>query len=190
MTNIAIFASGSGTNFEAIQRAIEEKIVPATISLVVCDVPGAKVIQKAMAKGINTLVLNAKDYTSKHEYESIIIKSCLQHKVEWLILAGYMRICGDTLLSHFPNRIINVHPSLLPAFKGKNAIEQAISYGVKIMGVSIHYVNQELDGGAIIAQEAFSLTENMTTEDIEKKIHTIEHQLYPSTLKKLLEESK
>ena len=182
MTKIAVFASGTGTNFEAIHDAIYNKELDAEIVLVVSDKEDAKVIDKAQKRNIATFTLNPKECNNKQEYEQAILNKCQELDVTWLILAGYMRICGDVLLSNYPNRIINIHPSLLPAFKGKDAIGQAIDYGVKVMGVSIHYVNQELDGGAIIAQQAFVVEPNMSHEDIEEAIHNIEHVLYPKTL--------
>lgn len=186
MTNIAIFASGSGTNFEAIYQAIADGVLDATIALVVVDRMDAKVIEKARSKQIETLVIHPKDFNSKDEFEEKIVSACKKRQVEWIVLAGYMRICSTVLLEAYPNRIINIHPSLLPAFKGKNAIAQAINYGVKVMGVSIHYVNQELDGGAIIAQKAFEVKAGMSVHEIECLVHDIEHVLYPKTLQKLI----
>lgn len=188
MMNFAVFASGTGTNFEAIHEAIEQKELPGKISLVVVDKLQAPVIAKAKQRGIDVFCFDPKSYPSKSAYEKEIIKSCKEHGVSFLVLAGYMRLLADDLLSAYPNKIVNIHPSLLPAFKGKDAINQAISYGVKVMGVTIHYVNAEMDGGKIIAQRSFDVTDDLSPEDIESKIHAIEHELYPETLKKLWEE--
>ncbi len=190
MRKLAVFASGNGSNFEAIQASIEAGEVQAEIVLVVVDQKNAAVIDKAKQKGIFVFVFSAKDYDSKEAYEKEIIDHCHHHQVEWIILTGYMRILSAPLLNAFENRILNVHPSLLPAFKGKDAIGQAIEYGVKVMGVSIHYVNSELDGGKIIAQECFSIDSSMSRDYIESTIHAIEHQLYSKTIQKLLEETK
>lgn len=187
MRKIAVFASGTGTNFDAIQNAIENGLLNASIELVVVDKPEAKVIEKAQAKNIKTFVFNPKDYSSKEEYEKLIVEKCQENGIETIVLAGYMRILSDVLLNAYPNQILNIHPSLLPAFKGKDAIGQAFDYGVKVMGVSIHYVNAEMDGGRIIAQRSFDVQDGMTRDDVEKEIHKIEHELYPETLKKLLE---
>lgn len=188
MKKIAVFASGTGTNFEAIQQAIEEKRLAAQIVLVVVDKKQAPVIEKAARKGIDTFVFSAKDYPDKSAYETQIVKECRSRSVEWIVLAGYMRILSSVLLDAYPDRIVNIHPSLLPAFKGKDAVQQAIDYGVKVMGVSIHYVNKDLDGGRIIAQKAFEVKPEWDPEEIERQIHAIEHRLYPETLKKILEE--
>ncbi|MEG0077570.1 phosphoribosylglycinamide formyltransferase [Anaerorhabdus sp.] len=188
MRKIAVFASGTGTNFDAIQASIEKGQLDASIELVVVDKLDAKVIEKAKAKQIDTFVFNPKEYASKNDYERVIVEECKRRGVEWIVLAGYMRILADALLEAYPNHIVNIHPSLLPAFKGKDAIGQAFNYGVKIMGVSIHYVNAEMDGGKIIAQRCFDVVDGMTHDEAEAKIHAIEHRLYPETLKKLLEE--
>lgn len=187
MINIAVFASGTGTNFDAILENINAGKIDAKLVLLVCDKPNALVVDKAHKANIDTFAFNPKDYADKKAYDSAILKQCEQHHVDLIILAGYMRIVSSILLQAYPNRIINIHPSLLPAFKGKDAIKQAYDYGVKVMGVSIHYVNEDLDGGAIIAQQAFN-NEGMSLEEAEKHIHDIEHQLYPITIQKLIKE--
>ncbi len=188
MKKIAVFASGTGSNFDAIAQAIESQELLVEIVLVVVDKSHAPVIQKAKDRGIETFVFSAKDYENKAAYETCIVERCQAMQVEFIALAGYMRIISNVLLEAYGGRIVNIHPSLLPAFKGKDAIGQALDYGVKVMGVSIHYVDDTLDGGKIIAQRAFDITEFASREDIESHLHTIEHQLYPATLKQLLEE--
>lgn len=190
MTNLAVFASGTGSNFDALQKAIEDGSLSAQIVLLVCDRPNAAVIQKAIRKEIPVLVIDPHHYSSKMDYEFKILESCKKHQVSWLILAGYMRLLGETLLGAYPDHIMNIHPSLLPAFKGKDAIGQAIAYGVKIMGVTIHYVDHTMDGGTIISQESFKVDSDWTREEIETRVHQIEHQLYPKTLQQLLEEQQ
>lgn len=187
MINIAVFASGTGTNFDAILENINAGKIDAKLVLLVCDKPQALVVEKANKANINTFVFNPKDYVDKLAYDSAILEQCQKNNVDLIVLAGYMRIVSSVLLKAYPNRIINIHPSLLPAFKGKDAIKQAYDYGVKVMGVSIHYVNEDLDGGAIIAQQAFN-NEGMSLEEAEKHIHDIEHQLYPKTIQKLIKE--
>lgn len=186
--NIAVFASGYGSNFTAISDSIKRKELDCNISLVICDKPNAAVIEKALKDGIETFAFNPKDYKSKKDYEEEIVSKCKEKDVSLIVLAGYMRILDSTLLDAYPNKIINIHPSLLPAFKGKDAIGQAIDYGVKVMGVSIHYVNHEMDGGAIIAQKSFDVTDDLTKDQIEAKVHEIEHVLYPKVINKLLKE--
>ncbi len=190
MTNLAVFASGTGSNFDAIQKAIEDGTLQAQIVLLVCDQPHALVLQKAQAKNIPAFVFESQQYASKQEYEAVILEACHLHQASLLVLAGYMRLLGNTLLAAYPNRIVNIHPSLLPAFKGKDAIGQAISYGVKVMGVTIHYVDHTMDGGAIISQESFAVLPAWTRAEIEAQVHQIEHRLYPNTLQRLLEEQQ
>ena len=186
MTNLAVFASGTGTNFDAIQKAIEDGELKAKIVVVVVDKINALVIEKAKAKGIDVFAFNPKDYENKAAYEKVIISVLEEHHVEFIALAGYMRLFGPTLLEKYEGSVVNIHPALLPAFPGKDAIHQAISYGVKVMGVTIHYVDAGMDSGKIIAQRAFDVEESMSDEDIEAKIHSIEHVLYKETLIKLL----
>ncbi len=182
---IAIFASGEGSNFEAIVSACERGEIPADCVLMVCDRPGAQVIERAGNHGIETLVLSPKSFATKAEMESLIVARLDACGVDLVCLAGYMRIVGETLLSSYEGRIINIHPSLLPSFAGAKAVEQAINYGVKVFGVTIHYVNSAVDGGRIIAQQAFAYDGN-DIDQITEKIHAIEHQLYPKTIAKLL----
>ena len=187
MKNIAIFASGSGTNFEAIANAIESKSINCNLVLMVCDKAGAYVIERAKNHKVEALVFNPKEYASKKDYELMIIKRLKELNVDLIVLAGYMRIIGDTMLDEYENRIINIHPALLPSFKGAHGIEDAFNYGVKVFGVTVHYVSKELDGGKIIDQEAFHYKEGETLGQVEGRIHEIEHVLYPRVVKMLVE---
>ena len=187
MKRLAVFASGNGTNFEAIVSAAERGELPARVVLLVCDRPGARVVERAAAHGVETLACAPKEYASKADYEAEIVRRLDAAGVELVCLAGYMRIVGETLLGAYGGRIINIHPSLLPAFRGAHAIEQALAYGVKVFGVTIHYVDATLDGGRIIAQRAFEYDGGDRAE-LEAKIHAVEHPLYVETIRRLLEE--
>ena len=187
MKNIAIFASGNGSNFEAIVIAMEQGILQVKISLLVCDKPGAGVIARAKARGIETLVFSPKAYFSKGEYEQDILLQLRVRGVEFLVLAGYMRLVGETLLEAYPKRIVNIHPSLLPAFPGKGAIAQAYESGVTETGISVHYVDEGMDTGPVIARERVAITAEDTLETLTKKMHQVEHVLYVRTLKELFE---
>lgn len=182
---IAVFASGYGSNFEAIANAALVGEIPAEVALLVCDKAEARAIEVARDKSVPAFVFSAKDYATKADYEREIVERCREAGVELICLAGYMRIVGDELLTAYEGRIINIHPSLLPSFKGARAIEQAMEYGVKIFGASIHYVDASLDGGRIIAQRAVEYDGN-SIEEVKAKIHAIEHELYIQTIKKLL----
>lgn len=184
---LAIFASGSGTNFQAIVDAIKRGELAAEVALLVCDRPEAKVVERAKKEGIPTFVFRPKEYATKADFEQDILAQLTKHGIAFIALAGYMRLIGPTLLSAYEGRIVNIHPSLLPAFPGKDAIGQAYRYGVKITGVTVHYVDEGMDTGPIIAQRAVSIEEGESLEQVERKIHAIEHELYPSVLKTLLE---
>lgn len=182
MKKIAIFASGTGSNFDALAQAIDEGHLNAEIQLLVCDQKQAKVIEKAKKRGIETLVFTAKEFASKADYEAMIVTALQKAGVEWVVLAGYMRLLGPTLLEAYPMHIINIHPSLLPAYKGKDAVAQAIEAGERKVGVSIHYVDEGMDTGQLIAQEAIQLTGREQLEEVLQMIHHVEHRLYPQTL--------
>lgn len=182
---IAVFASGYGSNFEAIVRAAKSGQIDCEVALLVCDKPSAHVVQTAKELGVKSFVFSAKDFSSKQDYEAMIVEQLKAADVELVCLAGYMRIVGEVLLNAYSGRIINLHPSLLPSFKGARAIEQALEYGVKIFGATIHYVDASLDGGKIIAQRAIPY-EGRDLEELTAMIHAIEHSLYVETIDKLL----
>lgn len=184
MTKIAVFASGSGSNFQAIQEAIERGELKASIELVVTDKPGAFVVTRAKNYNLNILELTPKTFESKEAYETVLVEELQKRGVEYIVLAGYMRLVGDVLLSAYPNRIINIHPSLLPSFPGKDAIGQAMAHGVKITGVTVHYVDAGMDTGPIIAQAAVNVVEG-NREETEIRVHAVEHTLYTATLREL-----
>lgn len=185
MKRIAIFASGSGTNFEALVTACERGTIAARTVLMVCDKPGARVVGRAVEHGVEPFVFAPKEYASKADYEREIVRRLDAAGVDLVCLAGYMRICGEVLLGAYGGRIVNVHPSLLPAFRGARAIEQALEYGVKVYGVTIHWVDATLDGGKIIAQRAFAY-EGDDLEELEALVHATEHPLYVETVGRLL----
>ncbi|MCQ6280531.1 phosphoribosylglycinamide formyltransferase [Bacillus sp. EB600] len=186
MKNIAVFASGSGSNFQAIIDAIQAGKLDAHVTLLVCDHQDAFVVERAKKLGIPSFVFQAKQYSSKEAYEKEIILELTNRDVDFVVLAGYMRILGPTLLSGYEGRIVNIHPSLLPAFPGKDAIGQALRAGVKESGVTVHYVDEGMDTGPIIAQKSVSIDANDTLESLQTKIHAIEHMLYPAVLQTLM----
>jgi phosphoribosylglycinamide formyltransferase 1 len=186
MKKIAVFASGSGSNFQAIAVAAQSGSLNAEISLLVCDKPGAFAVDRAEMLGIPALVISPKSYLSKIEYEEEILQKLTSLEVDMIVLAGYMRLIGSTLLNAFEGKIINIHPSLLPAFPGKDAIGQALAAGVKTTGVTIHYVDEGMDTGPVIASAAVNIIAGETHESLQKKIQRIEHSLYPEVLEELL----
>ncbi len=188
MKNLCVFASGGGSNFEAIASAVERGEIPCNLKLLVVDKPSCYAVERAKNHGIEVLAFNPKDYSSRQEYEAMLVCELKKRDIDLIALAGFMRLMTEEILSAFPNQIINIHPALLPAFKGAHAIADSFNYGVKVFGVTIHYVNLEMDGGKIIAQASFPYTEGETVDEVESRIHKIEHVLYVDTLKKLFEE--
>ncbi|WP_040205423.1 phosphoribosylglycinamide formyltransferase [Neobacillus jeddahensis] len=186
MKKIAVFASGSGSNFQAILDVVRTGELAADISLLVCDKPGALAIDRARADRVPSFVFQAKDYLSKEEYEKAILAELKRYDVEFIVLAGYMRLLGPTLLTAYQGRIINIHPSLLPAFPGKDAIGKALAAKAKWSGVTIHFVDEGMDTGPIIVQERVKLEAKETRESLQRKIQRIEHKLYPEILQMLL----
>ena len=182
---LAVFASGEGTNFEAIANACADGRIDAEVVLMVCDKPAAPVVGKAERMGIGSFVFSPKDYASKADYEAEIARRMDALGVELVCLAGYMRILSDVMLDAYGGRIINIHPSLLPAFRGAHAVEQAVEYGVKVYGITVHYVTSELDGGRIIAQKAFEY-DGSDPAEVHRIGQKIEHELYIDTINKLL----
>ena len=186
--NLALFASGNGSNVQVIIDAVKEGKIAGNINCIVCDNSKARVIKRAKEAGIDTFILSPKDCPSRQAWELEIIKYLKAHKVDLIILAGFMRIIGANLLNHYPNKIINIHPSLLPAFPGRQGIQDAYNAGVKESGVTIHYVDEGIDTGEIIAQERLQIKPEWTLEELENKIHLIEHSLYPKVIQQLAKE--
>lgn len=179
----AIFASGTGSNFEAIMN---EKELACEIVLLICDQTGAKVIEKARAYGIDVFIADRKAYDSKIAFETAIVERLRQTEVEWVFLAGYMRLVGKTLLYAYEGKIVNIHPSLLPAFPGIDAIGQAFAAGVDESGVTVHFIDEGIDTGPIIAQEAVAILPTDTIETVLKRIQAVEHRLYPQVINHLI----
>ncbi|MDM5186764.1 phosphoribosylglycinamide formyltransferase [Bacillus sp. DX4.1] len=187
MSRLAVFASGSGSNFQALINAVEEKRLDADISLLVCDQPEARVVGRAHYHHVPCFAFSPKKYESKEVFEQEILKKLQEYEIDCIILAGYMRLIGPTLLKAYGGKIINIHPSLLPSFPGKDAIGQALEAGVKVTGVTIHYVDAGMDTGPIIAQEAVAVSKMDTRESLQKKIQSVEHRLYVDTVNKIVQ---
>lgn len=186
MKKIAVFASGSGSNFQSLVDAANQGILAAEVGLLVCDRPGALVIERAKAAEVPTFVFSPKDYENKTAFEIEIVKQLESKTIELVALAGYMRLIGPTLLSAYGGKIVNIHPSLLPAFPGKDAVGQALASGVKVTGVTIHFVDEGMDTGPIIAQEAVRVEPGDDHDSLLERVQQVEHRLYPETLQFLL----
>tara|TARA_B100000427_G_scaffold7616_1_gene6911 strand:- start:7587 stop:8171 length:585 start_codon:yes stop_codon:yes gene_type:complete len=184
---LGILISGRGSNMEAIIKASQANQINATVAVVISDKRDAKGIKIAKELGITTFVLDIKDFSTKQEYEDDICRILKGCSVDLVCLAGYMKIVGQTILESFKNRVINIHPSLLPAFRGLNAQKQALDYGVKFAGCSVHYVNDVLDGGPLILQDIVEVSGDDTEETLSQKILAKEHLIYPQAIQIVLE---
>lgn len=187
MKKLAVFASGNGSNYEAIAAACADGRLDAEVAVLVCDKTDAYAVQRAAKYGTPVFAFNPKSYASKADYETEIVSLLDSKGIDLVCLAGYMRIVGEVLLGSYSGRIINIHPSLLPAFQGVRAVERAVEYGVKVYGITIHWVDETLDGGRIIAQRAFEY-DGSDPEEVHRLGQVIEHKLYVETIKKLINE--
>lgn len=179
---VAVFASRTGSNFEAIMAHQNRSF---DVVMLVCDKPKAHVIGLAGSHGVETVVLDPETFPSKEAYETEIIQKLKRANVEFIALAGYMRIVGPTLLAEYEGRMVNIHPSLLPSFPGKDAVGQALDAGVKVSGVTIHYVDSGVDTGEIIAQEPVTVFPHDNGETLQMRIQQVEHVLYTKIIDEL-----
>jgi len=174
---LGILASGSGSNFEAIAEAINNQKLNAKIQVMIYNNPDAKVLFRAEKWGIPSVLLNHRKSKNREKFDSKIVKTLKEYDVEWVIMAGWMRIVTKVLIDAFPNQIINIHPSLLPSFKGIKAIEQALNAGVKITGCTVHLVDVEVDNGPILMQAAVPILPDDTAETLHARIQVQEHKI-------------
>ncbi|WGS64699.1 phosphoribosylglycinamide formyltransferase [Marinitoga aeolica] len=179
---LIVLASGNGSNFEAIVRKLRNRYEIKLIS----ENRDAYALQRAIKLNIDYELINYKYFRERESYNKKLFEYLKKEEPDLIALAGYMKILPEYIVEYFSGRILNIHPSLLPAFKGLNAIKQAFEYGVKYTGVTVHYVNNELDGGKIITQEVVKIEPEDTLETLEEKIHKLEHRLYPKVIDKVI----
>lgn len=185
---IGVLLSGSGTNLQAIIDSINAGQTNARIQIVISSRPNAYGLTRAKEAGLPTLALNKQMYADDPiETDRLITRELLAHDVEYVIMAGYMRFVHNPILQAFPNRVVNLHPALLPSFPGAHAIEEAYDAGVKVTGVTVHFANEVYDDGSIIAQRPVIVDECWSLEDLEESIHHVEHQLYPEVIQMIAE---
>jgi len=181
--NVAVLASGSGTNLEAIARAIEDGELPAKIVLVLSDNPGAFALERARTRGIPTRVVLLSDYPDRPSYDREIVQALEEARADLVALAGYMKLAGPELVRAFSGRIMNIHPALLPSFPGTHGPRDALEHGVKVSGVTVHFVDEGLDTGPIIVQEAVPVEEGDDEETLHNRIHQAEYRQYPKAIR-------
>lgn len=179
---LGVLLSGSGTNLQAIIDAIQAGTLDATIELVVSSRPSAYGLKRAEAAGLQTLTLSKETYGDPFVADMVIATELKRYNVDYVVMAGYMRKVGVPILNTFPNRVLNLHPALLPSFRGAHAIQDAYEYGVKVTGVTVHLANADYDRGPIIAQRPVVVEEGWTVDQLEEAIHQVEHKLYPEVL--------
>jgi len=185
---LAVLASGEGSNFEALALAAQRGELGGRIAALICDREGAPALARARRLGIEALALPAGRFRTRLEDETPWLDALGQRGVQVLLLAGFMRRLHATLLRAYPDRILNIHPSLLPAFPGLDAIGQAWRHGVRVTGCTVHVVDEAVDGGAIVAQSAFAVGDQDTLESVTERMHAAEHALYPAAVRRFLTE--
>lgn len=175
----AVLVSGTGTNMKALLEAARQGFVPAQPCLVLSDRPQAKALQIAREAGVPTSVVEFGAFKSRDEFSEAVASELSAYGTEFVCLAGFMRILSKPLLDAFPNLVVNTHPSLLPAFPGVDAVKQALEYGVKVTGCTVHFIDEEVDHGPIIAQEAVPVLPGDDETKLHERIKAVEHRIYP-----------
>lgn len=184
---LGVLVSGRGTNLQAIIDHIEQKKLSATIAIVLSNVEKVHALERAKKHGLETVFLNPQAYSSKQDYDRALIEQLRSRAVDLVCLAGYMRILGKELIETFAGRILNIHPSLLPAFPGLNPQKQALEHGVKVSGCTVHLVDETVDGGPIILQSPVPVHESDDEESLSARILEQEHTIYPQAIRLFLE---
>lgn len=185
--SIGILASGSGTNFDSIAAAVSAGRIAADIVLLVCNRASAAVLAKARARGIATLLLDHRSYSSREEFDTEVADALAAAGVELVVMAGFDRIVTGALLGRFPQRVVNIHPALLPSFRGTDAQAQAADYGVTIAGATVHFVDEDVDHGPIILQGAVPVAPGEDAATVRRRILAVEHRIYPEALRLIAE---
>jgi phosphoribosylglycinamide formyltransferase 1 len=185
---IAVLASGRGSNFQAVLEAIDARSIPAVCVALITDNPEAYAISRAQAAGVPVIVLGYASFPSKESYEHALLAAMRQQEADLFVLAGYMRILGTAIVQAFPKKIVNIHPALLPGFTGLHAQRQAVEYGVKVAGCTVHFVDENLDCGPIILQKCVPVLEDDDEDSLADRILREEHVCYPEAIRLFCED--
>lgn len=180
---IAVFASGFGSNLQALIDYNNKHGLNGDIVLVFSNNKDAFALERAKKNKIKAVFMDPARYSSREQYDSEIIEMLEEEKIDLIVLAGYMFLLSQEFVHRFKNKILNIHPALLPSFKGTHGIKDAYRYGVKVTGVTVHFVDEGLDSGPIILQEAVDIDPDGSVEELEEKIHKVEHKIYPEAVK-------
>ena len=189
LPRLGVLISGRGSNLQAIIDAIRDGRLRAEIAIVLSNIASAHGLGRAAAAGIETRVLSHRDHLSREAYDAALTEVMRSHRIDLVCLAGFMRLLGPTFIDAFPNRVLNIHPSLLPSFPGLDAQRQALEHGVKVSGATVHFVNAELDAGPIVMQRAVPVLDDDTADSLAARILVEEHRLYPEAIQRVLEGS-
>ncbi|MDO8526024.1 MAG: phosphoribosylglycinamide formyltransferase [Candidatus Omnitrophota bacterium] len=185
--NIAVLCSGSGSNLQAIIDKAGSGYINADIAVVVSDNKDAFALKRAKKAGIETLILDPKDFASREAFDGEVIKNLRRKKIGLVVLAGYMRLLSDRFIKEYKNRVMNIHPALLPSFKGTHGVRDALEYGAKVTGPTVHFVDEKLDHGPIIMQKAIAVKGSDTEESLLKRMRKEEHKIFPEAIKLFVE---
>ncbi|MDD5623005.1 MAG: phosphoribosylglycinamide formyltransferase [Actinomycetota bacterium] len=185
---IAVFASGYGSNLQAIIDYNKNNGLNGEIALVFSNNKNAYALSRANKNNIRSVILDPSDYGTREEFDKSIIELLEGERIDLVVLAGYMFLVSPEFVRKFKNRILNIHPALLPSFKGTHGIKDAYEYGVKVTGATVHFVDEGLDSGPIIVQKAVDISQDESMEDLEEKIHRVEHEIYPLAVKYFCED--
>jgi phosphoribosylglycinamide formyltransferase 1 len=185
---ITVFASGFGSNLQAIIDYGKSNDLNGDIALVLSNKKDARALDRARENGIKAVFINPSEYNDRRQYDARIIELLESEEIDLIVLAGYMLILSDEFVSKFRNKILNIHPALLPSFKGTHGIRDAFDYGVKVTGVTVHFLEEDLDSGPIIIQKPVDIEEDDSMEKLESRIHRIEHHIYPLAVKYFCED--
>jgi phosphoribosylglycinamide formyltransferase 1 len=186
MKNIAVLASGNGTNLQAIIDNIKKGALRARLVIVISDKKDAFALERAKKAGLKTLFCDPKNYGSREAYDAVVLSVLKKEKVDLVILAGFMRILSPFFVKSMKNKILNIHPALLPSFKGMDSIKDAYHYGVKVTGVTVHFIDEKMDHGPIVLQEAVMIRPGESLAGLEARIHRVEHKIYSEAIRKVL----
>jgi len=180
--NFAVLASGRGGNLKAIIDAVDSGKINAAIRIVISDKKEAYALERARQAGIPAVFINPKDFADRESFDRAVVERLKEAQVDFVVLAGFLRLVSRYFLEQFPFKILNIHPSLLPSFKGMHAIKDAFNHGVKVTGPTVHFVVEDLDDGPIIMQEPLLILPEDTMDTLEEKIHQAEHRIYPQAI--------
>ncbi len=183
----AVFASGNGTNLQRIIEAVKAGEITGELALVFSDKRKSLALKRAEEAGIPTLVLEYKDYTNKQSLERDLIIYLRRANIDFIVLAGFMRILSPYVIREYPDKILNIHPSLLPSFKGTTSVKDTLTYGCKVAGVTIHFVDDKMDHGPIILQDSVKVQEDDNLESLAEKVRQVEHKIFPKAIQLFIE---